>query len=385
MRNSLSTPLTFMKTTQQSIYTQGKFADSQFSRESFYCLIIDVNSIRVPGKVIPIDVKINSTIKSVNEIVKDALVANGKFPDVLLLDLGLEDINVQELIDFSRSMAHNCQFRILWNAVHLSIKDMQYLLQLGIVDDFFEDIDDIKLIEKKVQFLYKYKQSISSPKYLKVDAFRPLKEDFSRFMFFKRMFDITISLILLILLIPLFILVGLAIKMGSRGPIFYVSKRVGRHYKVFSMIKFRTMCIGADQSLNEISHLNMYGIENRASAFVKIKNDPRVSQVGKFLRKTSIDELPQLFNVLMGHMSIVGNRPLPLYEAEKLLANDYISRFDAPAGITGLWQVIKKEKPDLSEQDRIDLDIKYSKEVSFLNDLWIILKTPAALLQNQNY
>jgi lipopolysaccharide/colanic/teichoic acid biosynthesis glycosyltransferase len=129
----------------------------------------------------------------------------------------------------------------------------------------------------------------------------------------------------------------------------------------------------------------MYGIENRASAFVKIKNDPRVSQVGKFLRKTSIDELPQLFNVLMGHMSIVGNRPLPLYEAEKLLANDYISRFDAPAGITGLWQVIKKEKPDLSEQDRIDLDIKYSKEVSFLNDLWIILKTPAALLQNQNY
>jgi lipopolysaccharide/colanic/teichoic acid biosynthesis glycosyltransferase len=87
----------------------------------------------------------------------------------------------------------------------------------------------------------------------------------------------------------------------------------------------------------------------------------------------------------MGHMSIVGNRPLPLYEAEKLLVNNYVSRFDAPAGITGLWQVIKKEKPDLSEQDRIDLDIKYSKEFSFLNDLSIILKTPAALLQNQNY
>jgi lipopolysaccharide/colanic/teichoic acid biosynthesis glycosyltransferase len=204
-------------------------------------------------------------------------------------------------------------------------------------------------------------------------------------MFFKRMFDIIISLILLVLLIPLFILVGLAIKVGSRGPIFYVSKRAGRHYKVFSMIKFRSMCNGADQALNEISHLNMYGVKNGASAFVKIKDDPRVSQVGKFLRKTSIDELPQLFNVLMGHMSIVGNRPLPLYEAEKLLVNDYVSRFDAPAGITGLWQVIKNEKPDLSEQDRIDLDIKYAKEFSFLNDLSIILKTPAALLQNQNY
>jgi lipopolysaccharide/colanic/teichoic acid biosynthesis glycosyltransferase len=145
------------------------------------------------------------------------------------------------------------------------------------------------------------------------------------------------------------------------------------------------MCDGADQALGEMSHLNMYGSESKSSAFVKIKDDPRVSEVGKFLRKTSIDEFPQLLNVLMGHMSIVGNRPLPLYEAEKLLVNNYVSRFDAPAGITGLWQVIKKEKPDLSEQDRIDLDIKYSKEFSFLNDLSIILKTPAALLQNQNY
>ena len=199
------------------------------------------------------------------------------------------------------------------------------------------------------------------------------------------MFDIAISLILLVLLIPLFILVGLAIKIESRGPIFYISKRVGRHYRIFPMIKFRSMCDGADQALGEISHLNMYGSESELSAFVKIKDDPRVSEVGKFLRKTSIDELPQLLNVLMGHMSIVGNRPLPLYEAEKLLVNEYVSRFDAPAGITGLWQVIKKESPDMNEQDRIDLDIKYSKEFSFLNDLRIIFKTPAALLQNENY
>jgi lipopolysaccharide/colanic/teichoic acid biosynthesis glycosyltransferase len=253
---------------------------------------------------------------------------------------------------------------------------MQYLLQLGIVDDFFEDIKDVNLIEKKVQFLFKYKQNTISPKLLEVDDFGPLKEDYSPLMFFKRMFDITISLILLVLLIPLFILVGLAIKIESRGPIFYISKRVGRYYRIFPMIKFRSMRDGADQALGEISHLNMYGNESESSAFVKIKNDPRVSEVGKFLRKTSIDEFPQLLNVLMGHMSIVGNRPLPLYEAEKLLVNDYVSRFDAPAGITGLWQVIKKEKPDMSEQDRIHLDIRYSKEFSFLNDLRIILKTP---------
>ena len=374
-----------MKATKQSIYTPGEFAHSPFFWESSNSLIINADSIRFPGRVIPIDVKISSAIKSVNEILKEALLVNGKVPDVLLLDLGLEDINVQELIDLSGSMAHKSRFCILWNAVHLSITDMQYLLQLGIVDDFFEDIEDVSLIEKKVQFLIKYKQNTISPKLLEVDDFGPLKEGYSRLIFFKRMFDIAISLILLVLLIPLFILVGLAIKIESRGPIFYISKRVGRHYRIFPMIKFRSMCDGADQALGEMSHLNMYGSESKSSAFVKIKDDPRVSEVGKFLRKTSIDEFPQLLNVLMGHMSIVGNRPLPLYEAEKLLVNNYVSRFDAPAGITGLWQVIKKEKPDLSEQDRIDLDIKYSKEFSFLNDLSIILKTPAALLQNQNY
>jgi lipopolysaccharide/colanic/teichoic acid biosynthesis glycosyltransferase len=262
---------------------------------------------------------------------------------------------------------------------------MQYLLQLGIIDDFFEDVHDQALISKKVQFLIKYKQSSKSPRLLEVDKVKSYQESDTRMMFVKRLFDISISLILLILLIPLFIFVGLAIKFESRGPIFYVSKRVGRHYRVFPMIKFRSMRDGADQVLDDISHLNMYGNENELGAFVKIKNDPRVSEVGKFLRKTSIDEFPQLLNVLMGHMSIVGNRPLPLYEAEKLLVNEYVSRFDAPAGITGLWQVIKKEKPDMNEQDRIHLDIRYSKECSFLNDLWIILKTPGALLQNQNY
>jgi lipopolysaccharide/colanic/teichoic acid biosynthesis glycosyltransferase len=262
---------------------------------------------------------------------------------------------------------------------------MQYLLQLDIVDDFIEDIHDLALVDKKLQFLMKYKQRLASPKLLEIDALKSENESRFLMMFFKRFFDIAISSILLILLFPLFVFVGLAIKLESRGPIFYISKRVGKHYKVFPMIKFRSMRDGDDQALSEITHLNMYGSELNTSAFVKIKNDPRVSEVGKFLRKTSIDEFPQLLNVLLGHMSIVGNRPLPLYEAEKLLLNDYVSRFDAPAGITGLWQVIKKDRPNMDEYDRIQLDIKYAREFSLLNDLWILLKTPSALLQNQNY
>lgn len=353
--------------------------------EGFAYFIVKADVIHNAGKVIPRDKNLNSPISSIRKIIGDELGGNIEASIVILFDLGIEDICVDELIDFSRNETMPLSFHILWNSSRISFDEMQHLLQLGIVDDFIDDIQDSSLIRKKVQFLIKYKQSNKTPRLLDVNRVKALEGVDARTMVFKRLFDISVSLVLLILLIPLFIFVGLAIKIETRGPIFYVSKRVGRHYRIFPMIKFRSMYDGADQSLSEISHLNMYGNESESAAFVKIKNDPRVSEVGKFLRKTSIDEFPQLLNVLMGHMSIVGNRPLPLYEAEKLLVNDFVSRFDAPAGITGLWQVIKKEKPDMDEQDRIHLDIRYSKECSFLNDLWIIMKTPGALLQNQNY
>lgn len=374
-----------MNTTQNFIYSQDYPNGTQYSTGTFSYLIINADAIQFSGKVIPIDANKSSTISSVKSLLTDVLVTKANISDVLLFDLGLEYVDVRELIDFLHNNDQHRRLHVLWNPVHLSITDMQYLLQLHIVDDFIEDIHDLALVDKKLQFLMKYKQRLTSPKLLEIDALKSENESRLLMMFFKRFFDIAISSILLILLFPLFVFVGLAIKLESRGPIFYISKRVGKHYKVFPMIKFRSMRDGADQTLSEITHLNMYGSERNTSAFVKIKNDPRVSEVGKFLRKTSIDEFPQLLNVLLGHMSIVGNRPLPLYEAEKLLLNDYVSRFDAPAGITGLWQVIKKDRPNMDEYDRIQLDIKYAREFSLLNDLWILLKTPSALLQNQNY
>lgn len=353
--------------------------------EGFTYFIVKTDAIHYEGKVIPRDKNLISPISSIRKIIGDELGGNTGASVVILFDLGIEDISIDELTDFARNETMPFSFHILWNSSRISFDEMQHLLQLGIIDDFLDDIHDSSLIRKKAQFLIKYKKSNKTPRLLDVDRVKSLEGVNARTIVFKRLFDISVSLVLLILLVPLFIFVGLAIKIETRGPIFYVSKRVGRHYRVFPMIKFRSMYDGADQSLDEITHLNMYGNEIESAAFVKIKNDPRVSEVGKFLRKTSIDEFPQLINVLMGHMSIVGNRPLPLYEAEKLLVNDFVSRFDAPAGITGLWQVIKKEKPDMDEQERIHLDIRYSKECSFFNDLWIIMKTPAALLQNQNY
>jgi lipopolysaccharide/colanic/teichoic acid biosynthesis glycosyltransferase len=141
----------------------------------------------------------------------------------------------------------------------------------------------------------------------------------------------------------------------------------------------------ADTLIENLGHLNQYQESYDGKAkFLKIINDPRITRVGKFLRKTSLDELPQLFNVLKGDMSLVGNRPLPLYEASTLTTNEYIPRFMAPAGITGLWQVTKRGYEAMSANERINLDILYAKKRSFLLDLKILMLTPKALFQESD-
>ncbi len=246
----------------------------------------------------------------------------------------------------------------------------------------------------------------------------------------KRVLDIMVSGFALLLLSPLLLLVAILVKLESKGPALYFSYRVGTNYKIFKFWKFRSMRQDAEKMLSSMKDLNQYQIikkENKnteftlcescsikgnnclnmlyskegnlicereyqeskkaegAPAFMKIANDPRITRIGKFLRNTSIDELPQLYNVLRGDMSIVGNRPLPLYEAEKLTTDSYATRFIAPAGITGLWQVVKRGKGgDMSEEERKSLDIEYAKSYSLKKDLEIILKTIPALFQKEN-
>ena len=144
------------------------------------------------------------------------------------------------------------------------------------------------------------------------------------------------------------------------------------------------MEVDADKRINELSLLNQYSNAKNTPTFFKLRNDPRITKIGMFLRNTSLDELPQFFNVLKGDMSIVGNRPLPLYEARTLTTNQMAERFMAPAGITGLWQVSKRGKEDMSAEERIQIDIDYARKHSIKNDLLIMLKTPSALIQKSN-
>jgi lipopolysaccharide/colanic/teichoic acid biosynthesis glycosyltransferase len=202
----------------------------------------------------------------------------------------------------------------------------------------------------------------------------------------KRVFDLAFSITLIVMLLPFFLIVAALIAVESKGGIIYKSKRVGTGYKIFDFYKFRSMRSDADKQLTNLSTLNQYtDTDSKAgkSVFVKLKDDPRVTRVGAFIRKTSIDELPQLFNILKGDMSVVGNRPLPLYEAEQLTSNEWSTRFLGPAGLTGLWQISKRGRSDMSERERKELDNFYVLNYSFWFDLKIILGTFPALLQKE--
>ena len=348
------------------------------------------------------------------------------------------------------------------------------------VSELFESNFDKESFRLRTRYLINSALSGNGPK---KKSSKPIKIPQYRMPVAKRIFDIVVSFTLLLFLTPIFLVIALLIRLESKGPVFYSSRRAGTGYNIFNFYKFRSMFVGADQKLKDLSHLNQYkagkkevaeicdngkavaqvvqtpvktektgeiimkmmdqmnlsnvnnhlldqttkaaveeanpivaqkcieciqkGLcchsvlyldgkavcekvhiqakkEKADSTFIKISNDPRVTRIGKILRNTSIDELPQLFNVLKGDMSIVGNRPLPLYEAEKITTDQFAMRFLAPAGITGLWQVTKRGKSNMSEEERMQLDNEYAKNYSFWRDIKIILKTVPALFQKEN-
>ncbi len=257
---------------------------------------------------------------------------------------------------------------------NLSNETKKLLIDNG-ADDWFNSNPNLEGLDRWIDFL-KLSKKVANEKQASQMEINAAKIPLG-----KRVFDIVSSFIALLLLSPIMLLVALLIKLESKGPVIYSSKRAGSGYKVFDFLKFRSMYVGADAELIKLKHLNQYSGGDSNSVFFKIKDDPRITRVGNFLRNTSLDELPQLINVLKGDMSIVGNRPLPLYEAQMLTKDHAAMRFMAPAGITGLWQVTKRGKKDLSEDERIELDIEYATNHSLKNDLLIVVKTIPALSQ----
>ncbi len=191
----------------------------------------------------------------------------------------------------------------------------------------------------------------------------------------KRLMDFLLAVMLIQALLPVFLIISLLIKMTSPGPVIYKSLRIGKHNEPFHMYKFRTMHVDADAQRDALrQQANLQG------NLFKIKNDPRVTRFGAFLRACSLDELPQLINVIQGNMSLVGPRPLPPDESI-LFESPYNMRFLVKPGITGLWQI--KGRSNLGFQDLCQLELNYLLGWSILMDMWILLQTFPAVLKTR--
>ena len=234
--------------------------------------------------------------------------------------------------------------------------------ELGIRANVIPELYDGMAWQKPIEFLGEFP--------LRVMYREPIPEPE---LFVKRLVDIAGSILGLIVLSPLFAIIAVAIKIDSSGPVFYRATRVGRKARLFHCLKFRTMIADADHFKDKLRHLN-----ERQGPFFKITSDPRVTRVGKVLRKYSLDELPQLWNVLCGEMSLVGPRPHPLddYQQYKL---EHLRRLDITPGITCLWQVIARDDPSFDRA--LALDIQYIENWNFLLDLRILLKTIPSLIR----
>ena len=188
----------------------------------------------------------------------------------------------------------------------------------------------------------------------------------------KRIIDMIASLVGLIFCLPIFFVVAAAIKLDSPGPVFFRQKRAGINGSYFSIFKFRSMVIEAENIKD-----SLYAMNENDGPFFKMKNDPRVTRVGKFIRKYSIDELPQLINVFLGHMSLVGPRPALPNEIQQYTQSQ-LKNLSVVPGITCFWQISGRSD---SSGNRLDLDTKYLNEFNFFTDLWILLKTPMAVIK----
>ncbi|KEQ28849.1 sugar transferase [Pedobacter antarcticus] len=248
------------------------------------------------------------------------------------------------------------------------------------VHDLYVHPYEVDVLNERLNFLIKFK--LIKPNIEQLSVIKKRNEYHVPYP--KRIFDMIASGAVLLVLSPILLLVAILIKLDSKGPVIYKSKRVGTGYRIFDFYKFRSMKVGADAELKNLSNLNQYADDGSGSnAFVKIKNDPRVTKLGNFLRNSSLDEIPQLFNVIKGDMSLVGNRPLPLYEAEMLTSNEWSLRFLGPSGLTGLWQISKRGKSEMSDTERKQLDNFYAKNYSVWFDLNIMLRTVPALFQKE--
>ena len=194
-----------------------------------------------------------------------------------------------------------------------------------------------------------------------------------KYLYLKRILDIIIAIILLVIFIPLYIIIGVIIKIDSKGPVIFVHRRIGKNGKAFGLYKFRTMVNNAEELIKDFNKEQM---EEYKRSY-KLSNDPRVTKIGRILRRTSLDELPQILNVIKGDLSIVGPRPIIKEELEKY-KNNKDKLLSIRPGITGLW--VANSNKDTTYEERIEMELSYIDNLSLKMDVDILLKTIGVII-----
>lgn len=374
------------------------------------------------SKLLNNELEVISDLSQLSEISKKN---KNSLPFMVLLQSSTSEVDIFNIKFIRRELPY--AYIVLISSIGDNVKVSSYL-EAGLNDTFLPNVTETRIrnvldfiTQNNILFAGSFQQNLHLGVYT--------------IPVWKRIFDVLISFSAIIVLMPFLFFIALLIRIESPGPIIYKSKRVGSNYKVFDFYKFRSMYRDADKRLKDFLRLNQYkdvdpvfydssndiahipimesdSCDNlnisdnsyisddeviseeeflkeknkrRQNNFVKFENDPRITKIGRFIRKYSVDEIPQLINILKGEMSIVGNRPLPLYEAEQLTSDKYIDRFLGPAGLTGLWQVEKRgESGRLSPEERKQLDIYYAKNFNFCMDLKIVIKTFSSFVQKEN-
>jgi exopolysaccharide biosynthesis polyprenyl glycosylphosphotransferase len=388
------------------LYRQSNFIDDVFSisKAVFIALMIAIgilfvlktsvvySRILIIGYAISI-VFIASAIRAIKiTIILKFAKNNGFIKRVLIIGAGKMGDQVANFIQNHRSSGYNVVGFLddmkKGNGILGSIRDLEAIINSKKINEIYITIPSEKeIINKVLASIRKYDVDIkvipemydfvsSSVKFQKNDAFpymqivkTPLR---GLNLFLKRTVDFSLSLLGIMVLSPLFIIIGYLISKDSKGPIFFKQKRIGKNGVPFDMYKFRSMVVNAEELKAKLEQQN----EANGPVF-KIKEDPRITKIGKFIRKYSIDELPQLFNVLKGEMSLIGPRPPLPNEVEKY--DDYHwRRLDVTPGISGLWQV--SGRSDLNFEEWVNLDIYYIENWSIGMDIKILLRTIPVVL-----
>ena len=289
----------------------------------------------------------------------------------ILVDMPLQGPEFRNFLGYLSGTAY-ANLPVVYVSTYLTPAEIADMSASHLVDDIVHPIRDIFTIGERLIFLAKVRQGHAAGAGSRRSVSTRVQEHMAAVV--KRLADIAVALMLLILLAPLMMLIAVWIKADSRGPVFHNTYRAGRGYRVFKLYRFRTGKVGAARLVSSLS-LSARFLDHGAS-FIKAPHKTGLTAAGKFLGRTGLADLPQLLNVLKGEMSIVGNRPLPLSEASLLTSDASAIRFNAPAGMTGLWQVNRKGH---NENQRLRFDLAYARERSLRMDIGILLRSVGAV------